>query len=363
MEPDIELDLPELEYDAEAAKEILSYDTGYEQRQEERDKEKAASVQSDKEEAANLLDPREGGMWNAKAIIKEGQSILTGGLQDTASSIATFPERTVDAFSGERQQEIEEKGSYTPEWDPFNSYENPIITKTWWGKLARGVVHFGSMAAGIVAAVKTSPVTVPAAIKGMAGYSFLRAAGIGAVSDLISQESDGHNAMGALKERYPIFDNVLATKDTDHPIMMKLKNITEGMGIGMVFDGAFMLLGKGTHATRQAIKNRGESVEVNTLRKGIQELIRNEYGLRGSKNKPIVVGDSASGRGGELFVPNSSGQIIPNSRLGSGGGVNVNFNINAVDASGFEDLLVRSRGTITQLINNAVNEKGRSSII
>ena len=82
------------------------------------------------------------------------------------------------------------------------------------------------------------------------------------------------------------------------------------------------------------------------------------------KNQPVVVGDSASGRGGELFVPNSSGQIIPNSRLGSmGGGVNVNFNINTVDASGFEDLLVRSRGTITQLINNAVNEKGRSSII
>jgi len=82
------------------------------------------------------------------------------------------------------------------------------------------------------------------------------------------------------------------------------------------------------------------------------------------KGQPVVVGDSASGKGGELFVPNSSGQIIPNSRLGSmGGAVNVNFNINTVDASGFEELLVRSRGTITQLINNAVNEKGRSSII
>ena len=82
------------------------------------------------------------------------------------------------------------------------------------------------------------------------------------------------------------------------------------------------------------------------------------------KGQPVVVGDSASGKGGELFVPNSSGQIIPNSRLDSmGGGVNVNFNINTVDASGFEELLVRSRGTITQLINNAVNEKGRSSII
>ena len=82
------------------------------------------------------------------------------------------------------------------------------------------------------------------------------------------------------------------------------------------------------------------------------------------KNQPVIVGDSASGRGGELFVPNSSGQIIPNSRLGSmGGGVNVNFNINTVDASGFEELLVNSRGTISQLINQALNEKGQGNLI
>ena len=75
------------------------------------------------------------------------------------------------------------------------------------------------------------------------------------------------------------------------------------------------------------------------------------------KDQPVIVGDSASGKGGELFVPNSSGQIIPNSRLGSmGGGVNVNFNINTVDASGFEQLLINSRGTISQLINQALNE-------
>jgi hypothetical protein len=82
------------------------------------------------------------------------------------------------------------------------------------------------------------------------------------------------------------------------------------------------------------------------------------------KNQPVIVGDSASGRGGELFVPNSSGQIVPNSRLGSmGGGVNVNFNINTVDASGFEELLVNSRGTISQLINQALNEKGQGNLI
>ena len=78
-----------------------------------------------------------------------------------------------------------------------------------------------------------------------------------------------------------------------------------------------------------------------------------------SKNKPIVVGE----RGPELFLPNQTGQITQNARGTSGSPVNVNFNINTVDASGFEELLVRSRGTITQLINNAVNERGRAALI
>ncbi len=78
-----------------------------------------------------------------------------------------------------------------------------------------------------------------------------------------------------------------------------------------------------------------------------------------SKGKPIIVGE----RGPELFLPNQTGQITQNARGTSGSPVNVNFNINTVDASGFEELLVRSRGTITQLINNAVNERGRAALI
>ena len=78
-----------------------------------------------------------------------------------------------------------------------------------------------------------------------------------------------------------------------------------------------------------------------------------------SKGKPIVVGE----RGPEMFIPNSTGQITQAARGTGGGAVNVNFTINAVDASGFEELLFRSRGTIAQLINNAVNERGREAII
>jgi hypothetical protein len=77
------------------------------------------------------------------------------------------------------------------------------------------------------------------------------------------------------------------------------------------------------------------------------------------KGQPILVGE----QGAEMFVPNSTGQITQSARGTGGEAVTVNFNINAVDASGFEELLVRSRGTITQLINSAVNERGREALI
>jgi len=78
-----------------------------------------------------------------------------------------------------------------------------------------------------------------------------------------------------------------------------------------------------------------------------------------AKGQPVVVGE----QGAEMFVPNQTGQITQSARGTGGSPVNVNFNINTVDASGFEELLVRSRGTITQLINSAVNERGREALI
>ena len=77
-----------------------------------------------------------------------------------------------------------------------------------------------------------------------------------------------------------------------------------------------------------------------------------------SKGKPIVVGE----RGAEMFVPNSTGQITQNAR-GTGGGVNVNFSITTLDATGFSEMLAENRATITSIINNAMNEKGSRGIV
>ena len=43
--------------------------------------------------------------------------------------------------------------------------------------------------------------------------------------------------------------------------------------------------------------------------------------------------------------------------------VTVNFNISTVDARGFNELLVNSRGVIVNMINSAVNEKGKAALI
>jgi hypothetical protein len=264
----------------------------YNQRRQE-EAELNRKVEEEQQQAEDVqFDPRNSDTWGAKAFIKEGQSILSGGLQDTASSLATFPERTFDALSGEMQRERKLTGQYRPEWTPFNGYDNPIETKTWWGKQLRGLVHFGSLAAGTILAAKgavaAGVVSVPASLAGLASSSVLRGAAVGAVSDLISKESDEQNALAALRDRYGWIDTPLSTKDTDHPIMMKLKNIVEGMGIGIIFDGVAYALKKGGDTAITQITKRNKSLRDQSLQAGLAQLRKGEAEFRADKNAPFA---------------------------------------------------------------------------
>jgi len=66
-------------------------------------------------------------------------------------------------------------------------------------------------------------------------------------------------------------------------------------------------------------------------------------------------------QGAEMFVPSQSGTIIPNKDLGSA--TNVNITINANDTQGFDDLLVKRRSVIVNVINDALNSQGREALI
>ena len=96
---------------------------------------------------------------------------------------------------------------------------------------------------------------------------------------------------------------------------------------------------------------------------GVSSFFGNFFGKQSggavSKGKPTIVGE----RGPELFVPNQTGQITQNARGAGGGSVNVNFSITTLDATGFSEMLAQNRGTITSIINNAMNEKGARGIV
>ena len=90
-----------------------------------------------------------------------------------------------------------------------------------------------------------------------------------------------------------------------------------------------------------------------------QQYTGKRFGGPVKEGTPYMVGES----GKELFVPNQSGTIVPNNALGGGDNVNVTFNIKTVDASGFDQLLSTRRAMIVNMINSAVNEQGKASVV
>jgi hypothetical protein len=74
--------------------------------------------------------------------------------------------------------------------------------------------------------------------------------------------------------------------------------------------------------------------------------------------QPAIVGE----RGRELFIPQTSGTIVPNEQMGMGG-ANINFTIVANDTRDFDKLLIERRSTITNLINQALNQQGRVGLV
>jgi len=74
---------------------------------------------------------------------------------------------------------------------------------------------------------------------------------------------------------------------------------------------------------------------------------------------PYLVGEN----GPELFTPNTTGSITRNNQLGQSQPVNVNFTIVANDTTGFDQLLTSRKGVITQIISDAMLERGQRSSV
>ena len=124
------------------------------------------------------------------------------------------------------------------------------------------------------------------------------------------------------------------------PELMRIKDASEM--VGQSFENAFMSIAEGTMTAKDAFKSMARDIISELYRifvvKQITGMIESAVGLMGGPNpfafkaiggpvqsdKPYVVGE----RGPEMFVPSRSGSIVPNNKLGGGGGVVVNQTIN-----------------------------------
>lgn len=100
----------------------------------------------------------------------------------------------------------------------------------------------------------------------------------------------------------------------------------------------------------------GSGVGIGTIFNAGKKLLGFAEGGSVSAGMPITVGE----RGRETFIPSTDGQIVPNH---AGGTTNVNFTIVANDTRDFDRLLIERRSTITNLINQALNQQGKGSLV
>jgi len=123
--------------------------------------------------------------------------------------------------------------------------------------------------------------------------------------------------------------------------------------------------------TSVAIGKRGTTSDLSRSQSARGELayFRGERGTGGAENfRPAFYGKKTRATGGyvvgeqgpELFMPDRPGTIVPaddTAAMAQGVG-NVNININAIDASGVEEVLTQQQGNIIAMIRQAANQTG-----
>ncbi len=145
---------------------------------------------------------------------------------------------------------------------------------------------------------------------------------------------------------------------------------------GQSYQGGASSSGTSGMASGVSVGQRGNSVDVGRSQSTRGELayLRGADGVGGAENfKPAFYGSRMRATGGEttgymvgeqgpeLFVPDRPGTVVSNDDVQDtiATPVNATFNINTIDASGVEDILVAQRGNIIGMIREGANSYGQ----
>ena len=191
--------------------------------------------------------------------------------EEAARALASGVLATLDSVAGIKDIPARLRGEEVPLRFSEAFDIDPIALDTNWGPFLESVVHYGSLGVGVMGALAASPFTLPtlgggASFLSKVGTGILQGSIIGVGQDAISYRSFEQNASRMLIDRWPGFERLvgaLATKDTDSPTWLYLKNILEGLGFEAVLGGSVELLGQGLSKAKRAAS--GAKNKANTL--------------------------------------------------------------------------------------------------
>lgn len=163
-----------------------------------------------------------------------------------------------------------------------------------------------------------------------------------AQSQIVDAVGDGLSKVAGLNrgafQAYQAFQTAMATINTFRAVSNALSTYPFPLNIGVA--GAELARGLATVAQIRSTSYSGRAL-----------------GGRVQAGSTYMVGE----QGAEMFVPDQSGTIIPNKDLGKA--TNVNITINANDTQGFDDLLIKRRSVIVNVINDALNSQGKEALV
>ena len=156
---------------------------------------------------------------------------------------------------------------------------------------------------------------------------------LGTIESLASGVKDSSMEMFRLWQAAAIANTTISTLEA------ATKALTAGPFIGPVLAGVIYGLGMANVAKIASTNYQGRYLGGDI-----------------SSNKPYIVGE----RGPEIFNPGRTGSITPNNSISKP--MVVNVNINAVDATGIDELLTQKRGLLVSLINQSLQRSTRAPL-
>lgn len=150
-------------------------------------------------------------------------------------------------------------------------------------------------------------------------------------------------------------------------IVSSMKKFEDTLVDGLM-SGKFAFKDFANFVVKELLRIAVKKLIIDKITGGFTKFIGNiagaERGGTVTANRPYIVGEA----GAELFVPNKTGTIVPNNRLGGGmasGGmpVNITYNIQAFDSRDTITAITENAPTISAIIESEFNKRGKRGFV